>query len=381
MPKQIYLDYAAATPMDPQVVGAMLPYFSDIFYNPSAQYLAGQAVAQDIAIARGRVAHWLGARPSEIVFTSGGTEANNLAIHGIMRKHPGANIVVSAIEHDSVRMPARQYDYKEAPVRLDGIVDIEALKDVINNKTVLVSIMYANNEIGTIQPIKEIAALISAIRKERATLSPKPLPLYLHADACQAANYLDLHISRLDADLMTINAGKIYGPKQCGALYVRMGVDLQPQIHGGRQELGLRSGTEGVANIIGFAKALDIAQTMRHDEINRLQYLQKLFVDFLTKHIPQVKINGSLKNRLPNNIHITIPGQDNERLIFGLDEKGIACAAGSACSASKEEPSHVLKSLGLSDEAARSSLRFTFGRQTDEGDLQRTIETLAKLVV
>jgi cysteine desulfurase len=381
MPVQIYLDHAAATPMDPLVLTAMQPYFTDKFYNQSAKYLAGNAVAKDVAGARGQIAHWLGARPSEIVFTSGGTEANNLAIHGIMRRHPGANIVVSAIEHDSVRIPAQQYDYRQASVQPDGIVDIVALEKSINDKTVLVSVMYANNEIGTIQPIKEIAALISKIQKERMVRNSRPLPLYLHTDACQAANYLDLHISRLGADLMTINAGKIYGPKQCGALYVHAGVDLQPQILGGGQEMGLRSGTEGVANIIGFAKALDITQTTRHDEIKRLQHLQKLFLDLLAKHIPQAGINGSLRNRLPNNMHITIPGQDNERLIFGLDEKGIACAAGSACSASKEESSYVLKSLGLNDEAARSSLRFTFGRQTEADDIRHTVEVLAKLVV
>lgn len=381
MPAQIYLDHAAATPMDPLVLAAMQPYFTDKFYNPSAQYLAGNAVAKDVADARGQIAHWLGARPSEIVFTSGGTEANNLAIHGILRQYPGANIVMSAIEHDSVLMPARQYEHTEAPVQPDGTVDVAALEKSINDKTVFVSVIYANNEIGTIQPLREIAALISRIRKDRANRTQPSLPLYLHTDACQAANYLDLHVSRIGVDLMTINAGKIYGPKQCGALYVKTGIELQAQILGGGQEFGRRSGTEGVATIVGFAKALDIVQNTRHDEIKRLQGLQSLFFNLLAKHIPGAEINGSIKSRLPNNVHITIPGKDNERLIFGLDNAGIVCAAGSACSASKAESSHVLRSLGLSDELARSSLRFTFGRQTEADDIQRTVKVLAKLVV
>lgn len=380
MNKQIYLDYAAATPMDPQVFEAMRPYFTEKFHNPSAQYLAARNVAKAIADARGRVAHWLGARPSEIIFTSGGTEANNLAIHGIMRKFPDSNIVISAIEHDSVRIPANSYTCQEAPVQPNGIVDIDALANLIDDKTVLISVMYANNEIGAIQPIKRVTDVIGGVLRERKQAGNE-LPLYLHTDACQVANYLDLHVSRLGADLMTVNAGKIYGPKQSGMLFLRTGVELEPQTLGGGQESGRRSGTEGAANIIGFAAALDIAQTIRHEEAKRLQELQDLFFVLLAEHSANIEINGSKKHRLPNNVHITIPGQDNERLIFGLDEAGIQCAAGSACSASKEESSHVLKSLGLNDEAARSSIRFTLGRQTDETAIRRTVEMLKNLVV
>jgi cysteine desulfurase len=380
MPRQIYLDYAAASPVSAEVFEAMQPYFSEKFYNPSAQYLAAREISTAIAEARSRIGHWLGARPSEIIFTSGGTESNNLAINGVLQQFPDANIIVSAIEHESVLEPARQYQCKEAPVNPDGMVDTEALAKLIDDKTVLISVMYANNEIGTIQPLRQIAELIQKIRQERATHSPQPLPLYLHTDAAQAANYLDLHTSRLSVDLMTINAGKIYGPKACGALFVRTGVVINPQITGGGQELGKRSGTEGVANIIGFACALDSAQEQRHQETKRLQTLQNLFFDLLTQRIPESIVNGSRKNRLPNNVHISIPGQDNERLIFGLDEAGILCAAGSACSASKEESSHVLRSLGLSDETARASLRFTMGRQTDETAIRHTVETLTKLV-
>lgn len=375
----IYLDHAAATPIDPVVSAAMRPYFTDTFYNPSALYMNAKLVAHDIAAARQKIAGWLGARPVEIFFTAGGTEANNLAIQGIMQKFPKANLIVSAIEHESVLAPAHKHACKEVLVASDGRVDLDKLKQSIDNQTVLVSVLYANNEIGTIQPLSQIAQVLADIRKTRQKTGNK-LPLYLHTDAAQAANYLDLHASRLGVDLMTINGGKIYGPKQTGVLYVRAGVELVPQILGGGQEHGLRSGTENVAGSIGLSVALDTAQTMRHQETKRLQALQKLFFDLLEKTIPQVSINGSLRQRLPNNVHITIPGQDNERLIIALDQAGILAAAGSACSASNEEPSHVLKALGLSDTDAQASLRFTMGRATDEAAVRRTVEQLAKLV-
>ncbi len=379
MRQKIYLDHAAATPLDPVVLAAMQPYFVEKFYNPSALYLAAKEVAGDIASARAKVAEHLGARPAEVFFAAGGTEANNLAIHGVMQKYPGVNLVVSAIEHESVLKPASQYNHKIVPVLSDGRVDVDNLGKIIDDQTVLVSVMYANNEIGTIQPIGKIARLIAEIRQQRQKQG-NALPLILHTDAAQATNYLDLHTSRLGADLMSINGGKIYGPKQSGALYVRKGVDLQPQILGGGQEGGLRSGTENVAGCIGLATALDLAQASRHQETERLKQLQQLFFDLLQERIPQVQINGTLKHRLPNNIHITIPGQDNERLIMALDEAGIQAAAGSACSASNEEPSHVLKAIGLSDDDAQASLRFAMGRDTDEDGVPRTVEALASLI-
>lgn len=375
---KIYLDYAAATPVDPRVVEAMQPYLADNFYNPSASYLAAKEVRSQIASVRNDVASAMGVRPAEIVFTAGGTEANNLAINGVMQQFPGAHIVVSAIEHDSILVPARQYDYSEAGVGTGGILDLEKLKSTITDKTVLVSIMYANNEIGTIQPIAKVAQLIKQVRQERQ-LSNNTLPIYLHTDACQAVNYLNIYAHTLGVDLMTINSGKIYGPKQCGALFVKSSLSLLPQIRGGGQEHGSRSGTENVAGIVGFAVALKIAQEMRENETRRISDLQKLFIELLSQKLPQAILNGS-KARLANNVHITIPGSDNERLIFALDEQGIMCAAGSACSASRNESSHTLKALGLSDEAARSSLRFTLGRATDERAIIKTVNALAKLV-
>jgi len=380
MKNMIYLDYAAATPMDKTVHAAMEPYFWEHFYNPSATYLRAKAVKKDLEAARARVAHWFGARPSEVIFTAGATEANNLAINGIMQQFPHANIVVSAIEHESVLAPAHQYDCHEVPVTPQGLVDLDVLKQTINDQTALVSIMYANNEIGTVQPIRQIGQLLDEIRRDRRSRGVE-LPIYLHTDAAQAANYLDIHASRLGADFISINGGKIYGPKQSGVLFVSAKVRLQPQILGGGQERGLRSGTENVPGAIGLAAALDLVQKDRHQEAMRLQRLQKLALDEIAQKIPTAELNGSKSQRLPNNIHVTIPGQDNERLLMALDEADVMCAAGSACSASNEEPSHVLRALGRSDEEAQASLRLTMGRHTTEEDVLAAIRTLADLIV
>ena len=257
MKTMIYMDYAAATPMDVSVFEAMRPYFTDKFYNPSATYLVAQGVKKDLDAARARVAHWLGARPSEVVFTAGATEANNLAIHGIMQQFPGANIVVSSIEHESILAPAHQYQCREVPVTPAGLVDMDALRAVIDDKTALVSIMYANNEVGTIQPIGQIGQIIEAVRTDRRDRGVA-MPIYLHTDAAQAATYLDLHAARLRVDMLSINGGKIYGPKQTGVLFVSSTVRLMAQTMGGGQERGLRSGTENVAGSIGLSKALDL---------------------------------------------------------------------------------------------------------------------------
>jgi cysteine desulfurase len=239
--------------------------------------------------------------------------------------------------------------------------------------------MYANNEIGTVQPIRDIAAVIAEKRAERAG-ERAPLPLVFHTDACQAANYLDLHVARLGVDMMTLNGGKIYGPKQSGALYVKAGTALQPLIRGGGQERGRRSGTENLAAAAGFSKALELAQAMRREETARLKDLQARFVRQLQEAVPDAIINGSLKYRLPNNVHVTLPGHDNERLLIGLDENGILAAAGSACSASSEEPSHVLKAIGVGDTDAQSSLRFTMGRGTTAEGVDRAVRTLSQLL-
>ncbi len=363
--------------MDPAVSQAMQPYLSERFYNPSATYAAAQAVRAELDTARTRIAHHLGARPAEVIFTAGCTEANNLAIRGVMEQFPDGKVVVGAIEHESVLAPAHLYDCREAPVGHDGVIDIDKLIELVDDNTVLVSVMYANNEVGSVQPLKQLALKLDDIRAARRRTGNKR-PLYFHTDAAQAANYLDLHTARLGVDLLSLNGGKIYGPKQTGVLFVAAHVRLQPQIVGGGQERALRAGTENVAGYIGLAQALDLAQAHRHDETARLQKLQKLFFDLLNEQLPSAVLNGSRKTRLPNNVHVTLPGEDNERLIFALDERGIQCAAGSACSASNDEPSHVLRAMDISDQDAQSSLRFTMGQQTTEQMVRGAVAALSQ---
>ncbi len=371
----IYLDHAAATPLDPAVLKAMQPYLAENFYNPSSTYTAARAVRSALEEARAQVAYWLGARSSEIIFTAGGTEANNLAIHGVMRQYPEANVVVSGIEHESVLAPARQYECRTVGVGSDGRLNLDDLRAKVDENTALVSIGYANNEIGTVQPLREIAKVIAEKRAGRSKL-----PLIFHTDACQAGNYLDLHVSRLGVDMMTLDSSKLYGPKQSGCLYVRSNTRLEPLIDGGHQERGLRSGTENVAGDIGFAAALELAQKTRRGESARLQKLQAAFFQRIEEFIPKAVINGSRQYRLPNNIHLSIPGQDNERLLIQLDEAGILAAAGSACNASDSESSEVLKAIGLSDAAARASLRFATGRATTPEMIDRAVKTLSDLL-
>jgi cysteine desulfurase len=379
MSQLVYLDYAATTPLDKRVLAAMQPYFSDEFYNPSALYQVARDTRKALELARTRVASILGARPSEVVFTAGGTESDNLAIHGIMRRYPKANIITSAIEHDAVLLPASQYSHRQAAVLPDGVINLDDLQQLIDDDTVMVSIMYANNEIGTIQPLAKISQLLQKVRSDRRGRGVS-LPLYFHSDACQAGAYLDLHVSRLGVDLLTINGGKIYGPKQSGVLYVRGGLELAPLIQGGGQERGLRSGTENLSACVGLATALELVQTDRHAESRRLQSLQKQFINELSTKLPQAVIRGSRKQRLPNNVHFTIPGTDNERLLVQLDEAGIMAAAGSACSASSETPSHVLRAIGLRDDEARASLRCSMGRDTTSEQVTTVVSTLARLV-
>lgn len=375
----IYLDYAAATPLDPEVRKAMEPFWSEHFYNPSATYLPARGVKQALENARRDVAECLGARASEIIFTAGGTEANNLAIHGVMAAWPDGNAVVSAVEHESVLLPAERYKARIAPVDDRGRVVVGELIKLIDDSTTLVSVMYANNEVGTVQPIRDIALKLSDIKADRKRRGIKR-PLYFHTDAAQAANYLDLHVARLGVDLMTINGGKIYGPKQSGVLFIKAGVVLEPLVSGGGQERGLRSGTENVAACVGFAAAFQKAAHMRESEVTRLQQLGQHFTNELAAQLPKAQLNGSTKKRLPNNVHLSIAGTDNERLLLQLEQQGILAAAGSACSASNDEPSHVLGAMGLTDEEARSSLRFSLGRSTTTQHIDAVVAALVQLV-
>jgi cysteine desulfurase len=379
MKKTIYLDYAAATPMEDKVIRAMSAYWQNNFYNPSATYLASRSVRQDLIEARENIAKWLGAKSSEIYFTAGATEANNLAISGIMRNYEDGEVVISSIEHDSVIAPAIMYKCNKIAVNSNGILNIDELKKKINAKTVLVSVMYVNNELGSVQPLHEISILINEIRKERIKKGNNK-PLYLHTDAAQAGNYFDLYVSRLGVDMMSVNGGKIYGPKQTGILYVRAGIELRPLIVGGGQERNLRSGTENMAGNIGLAKALDISQKSKDLDAKKVRELREFFIYNLKNNIPEIKINGSSKHQAPHILNVAFPGKDNERLMMELDEKGVQCAVGSACSASSLKPSHVLSAIGISDDVARASLRFSLGRQTNKKDIRYTVKILKGLV-
>jgi cysteine desulfurase len=382
MKPSIYLDYAAATPVDDAAIEAMRPYLSDNFYNPSAIYQTARDVRKAVECARATIASVLGSKDQEIIFTAGGTEANNLAIHGIMRRFPQGNIVVSGIEHESVLIPAKNYNHKIAPVKQNGLIDPSNLEKLIDDNTVLVSIMYANNEVGTVQPIQEIASFIAEQRVKRTqkATNGNVLPIYLHADACQASNYLDLQVSRLHVDLMTINGGKIYAPKQSGALYINKKVEILPLIQGGGQELSLRSGTENVPAIVAFATMLQKVQKERKIESQRIKNLANILFAKLSQNIPAIMMNGDLRHRLPNNLNFFIPNIDGELLTMQLDHAGLMVATGSACTASDDEPSHVLMAMGLGAERASSSLRITLGRQTTENNVLVAAGILTKVL-
>jgi cysteine desulfurase len=375
----IYLDYAAATPLDGRVLTAMQPYFSEQFYNPSSPYLAARQVRADIEAARGRIARWLGVKPAEVIFTAGATESINLAIHGVMQKFPGRLVVYGAIEHDAVRQSAARYNHTVVPVLPDGTIDLAKLRAAITNETVLVSIGYANNEIGTIQPLKEIAHILTAIRAER-TRSGNRLPLYFHTDASQAAGYLDLSAHRLGVDLMTLNGGKIYGPKQSGILFIKAGTQLDSFMTGGGQEGGIRGGTENTAVIVGFATALDLAQTDRKATAAKQATLRDELERQLCEALPQAVVNGNHKRRLPGSLHISWPGIDGERLVMLLDERGVQAATGSACAANKQTASHVLQAIGLDEAYVQGSLRLSLGTATTLADISRAANIIVECV-
>jgi len=384
MPSSIYLDHAATTPLDPRVLEAMRPYLEEQFANPSSLYGAARETRQAVEGARHAIANILGAKPTEIVFTSGGTEGNNLAVQGVLRAHPGAHWVTIEIEHDSVLGCAKPlnnmgHESTIVPVKPNGVVDPETIAGAITDQTVLISVMTANNEIGTIQPVADIAKLVAKIRADRAARKIT-LPLYLHTDACQAAGYLDLHVTRLGVDLLTLNGSKIYGPKGTGALYVRQGTELEPLMYGGGQERGRRSGTENVAGAVGLAEALNLAASEREAESRRLATLRDDLIRRITETIPEAILNGDPKRRLPNNVNLTIPGAEGEAMVLYLDNAGIQASTGSACSTGNLDPSHVLLAIGRTPAEANASLRLTLGRSTTAKDLDHVANTLPPIV-
>lgn len=374
----LYLDYAAATPLDERVFAAMQPYYIERFYNPSAMYQAARAVRADVETARHTIAMALGARPSEVIMTAGATESVNLAIHGVLRRW-GGSAVTTPVEHPAVLRAVSHYTHRLVAVDQYGAVDAHSLSAAIDDDTTLLSIGYANNELGTIQAMSRIAAVVAAVREDRRARGVSR-PLYLHTDASQAAGYLDLSVTRLGVDLLTLNAAKCYGPKQVGLLWAKPEVALEPLIDGGGQERGLRAGTENVAGIVGFAAALTIAVESRKTEAHRLSVLRNQLRVRLETIIPDLTVNIHPKRCLPNFLHVSVPGLDGERAVFALDEAGVMVATGSACAANKGLRSHVLTAAGMSNELADGSLRITLGRHTTEHDLVRAAEQIERVI-
>ncbi|MFQ5455428.1 MAG: cysteine desulfurase NifS [Nitrospirota bacterium] len=373
--KYIYLDHAATTPVHPKVAEAMLPYLAGYFGNPSSLYEAGRITRQAIQKAREKVAGLLGAKLEEIVFTSGGTESDNLAIKGIAyaNRNKGNHIITTSIEHNAVMESCRflmknGWKVTFLPVDSAGIVDPDDLRKAIVPDTILISVMHANNEIGSIQPIEEIGK----IAKER--------DIYFHVDAVQTFGHIPTIVDELKADLLSISAHKFYGPKGVGAIYIRKGTKIVPMQHGGEQESGRRASTENVAGIAGIGAAVEEAAKEMESEAKRLTILREKFIFSLFDSIPDVYLNGHPTQRLPNNVNISIDSAEGEALLIKLDFKGIAVSTGSACSSGSNKPSHVLVSIGVSPELVRSSLRFTFGHDTTEDDLNYVTDILKDAV-
>lgn len=371
----IYLDHAAATPLAPKVLAAMQPYFSDAFFNPSSPYAPAVTVRRDYEDAKARIAACIGARPAEIVMTAGATESINLAIRSI-----GGHVVTSAIEHESVLAAVRRGDHTIVGVSSKGRVDPGAIAQAIRPDTRLVSIALANGEIGTIQPLGDIAAIIQQEREKRLK-NGNDTPIYFHSDASQGAGLLDIHIARLGVDLLTLNAGKVYGPKQVGLLWTERSVRLEPQIVGGGQEGGLRSGTENVAGVIGFAKALELAEKGRKKENERLAGLRNYLQSELSGAVPQMVVSGDHNRCLSSHLHVSFPGIDGERLVFALESRGVLVATGSACAANKGTRSHVLTAIGLTPEVADGSLRLSLGRLSTDKNVDQAAAVIIEEVL
>lgn len=372
--KEIYMDHAATTPLRQEVLEVMLPYFTEEFGNASSVYGWGRRAHQALDHSRDTVAQLLGATGDEIIFTSGGSEADNLALKGVAWAYQtkGKHIITSAVEHPAVLDTARWLERNGfvltiLPVDEEGFVKPSQVEEALRPDTILVSIMHANNEVGTIQPISQIGEIV---RKHGA---------FFHTDAVQTAGVLELQADELNVDLLSLSAHKLYGPKGVGALYVRKGVRLDSLIHGGAQEKRRRAGTENVAAIVGLTTALQLAQNEREAENLRLTKLRDRLLQGLQK-IPFIKVNGSLEQRLPNNVNVCFQFIEGESLLLNLDLRSIAASSGSACTSGSLEPSHVLLAMGLSHEIAHGSLRLTLGRDNTEADVDYLLNEIPEIV-
>lgn len=375
--REVYLDNASTTPIDAGVLSAMMPYLKNRYGNPSSLHNLGRINKDVVEKSRKRIAEYVGSEPEEIIFTSGGTEADNLALFGIAHAHKekGTHIIVSDIEHKAVldackKLEQEGFSVTYLNVNKNGLVSLEHLRSSIKPDTILVSIMYANNEIGTIQPIEKISSII-----KKSASGP-----IFHSDACQATGALPINVKELGVDALTISASKIYGPKGIGCLYVNKKYSIEPIIVGGGQERGMRSGTENVASIVGFSEALSISEKKRSSESKRLTELRDYFLSRVMRNVKGASLNGSTKNRLPNNINISIRGVEGESLVLLLDEKGVYCSTGSACSSMDLNPSHVLVKIGTPLELAHCSIRFTLGRYTTKKDIDYVVPILSRCV-
>ena len=392
--KKIYLDYAATTPIDPEVKKAMEPYLEDKFGNPSSTHFLGQEARVAVDKVREKVADFLNCNFVEIYFTSGATEANNLAIKGVVPNTRGSIpcVITSRIEHKSVLKPietlekAGLIDAAYLPIDKNGAVNMGNLKNEIKEDTVLISVMYVNNETGVIQPVEEIGKIIKEWKAENKSKLGIQYPLF-HIDAVQAVGYLPLNVRDLGCDLLSVSSHKIYGPKGIGALYVKEGTPISPLIEGGGQELGLRAGTENVAGIVGFGKAVELIRFLISNKIPDTKYqiqntlqLRDYFEENLLKKIKNISVNGGNAPRAPHISNILFKGVEAEILLVVLDDAGIMVSSGSACQAKAIEPSHVLLAMGLSQKEAMSSIRFSFGKFTTKEEIDKILEILPKMI-
>lgn len=379
--KTIYLDHAATTPLRKEAFEAMMPFFADLFGNPNSPYSFAQEARNAVDEAREKVAGVLGCRTREVVFTSGGTESDNAAIKGVASalKPSGRHVITSAIEHHAIIHSCEElveagYEVTYLPVGRDGIVDPQAVEDAIREDTTLVSVMYANNEIGTVQDIAEIA------RRTHRKAEAMGRNIVVHTDAVQAAGWLSLDVNELDVDMMSLSAHKFYGPKGVGVLYVRRGTPFNPLIVGGGQERQRRSGTENVPGIVGAAVALDLADSERIEAAEAVLPLRDIFIEGILERIPGARLNGDRYRRLPNNVNFSFDGVEGEAVLLGLDFAGIYASTQSACSSASIEPSHVLVALGLDADLAVGSLRLTLGRESTEEEVQTTLDVLPGVI-
>lgn len=375
----VYLDSAAATPIDKKVFKVMAPYFTEHFGNPSSFHSLGKTAKDAVERSRKIIADGIGARSDELFFTSGGTEADNLAILGFARqnKERGKHLISTRTEHPAIIESLEQLKkegFEVEYIKVDGFGRVDPTNVIakIRPDTILVSIIYANNEIGTINPITEIGKQIQKHRQDK-------FPVF-HTDACQAVGALNINVEKLHVDLMTVNSSKIYGPKGIGALFVKRGLKLQPLQFGGHQEKRVRSGTENVAGIVGFATAFALALAQVEKEVERLSGLRDYFIAEIKKRIPKVRLNGHPTERLPNNINLSFMDIEGESLLLYLDAKGIFASSGSACTSASLDPSHVILALGLPYEVAHGSIRFSLGRATTKKDLDYALDVLPEVV-